>query len=378
MAALSLELAEQVKLVNMVAANDLAGLAKESVTRGGTAVMWNTLCSGDLAPRYPNSGTLVHWAIWFQHWDVVTAGVAAGADLGLRGVGSWMDGKSAAEYAAHLDEKARHPYYNHTEEFHKASTLEQGDAAMRFAARVNATAELNLVPFSSTARIDDREVTVKLHDMIEHHCLGGLHLALQRFGARAMTSVLVEPKQEDSPHGNQGTLAHWAVWYQHWEVLRWLRARDCFDTSIRGVGNGWLRGKTASDYADFLDGQCGHSFYGHQVQLQAALTVPIIQAATAAAAAAAAAAPSAPFEESKVVEESNVPSAAPAIERQGAECCKCIDAPATHLISPCRHLCVCGPCGADLQGRVPPLDGARARCPICRAAIESIDEVYMT
>lgn len=59
--------------------------------------LWNTLCNGESSPRYPNQGTLVHWAVWCQHWDIITM-AAAGADLTVRGKGSWMNGRTAAEY----------------------------------------------------------------------------------------------------------------------------------------------------------------------------------------------------------------------------------------------------------------------------------------
>ena len=103
--------ATQVRLVQLVERNDLAGIAAEH-ERIGTA-LWNTLCNGESSPRYPNQGTLVHWAVWCQHWDIVTMAAAAGADLTVRGEGSWMHGRTAAEYAALLDEKANHPYYDH-------------------------------------------------------------------------------------------------------------------------------------------------------------------------------------------------------------------------------------------------------------------------
>lgn len=58
-----------------------AGIAAEH-ERFGMA-LWNTLCNGESSPRYPNQGTLVHWAVWCQHWDIITM-AAAGADLTVR------------------------------------------------------------------------------------------------------------------------------------------------------------------------------------------------------------------------------------------------------------------------------------------------------
>jgi hypothetical protein len=348
----------QVQLVELVERNDLGGLARQHRTHGVN--LWNTLCTGQLEPRYPNSGTLVHWAIWCQHYDVVTMAVAAGANLASRGVGSWMEGLCASEYAELLDEKAKHQYYGHAKALTKALCGgDQGSAAMQTAVRCMAVAELELAPFDDAARIEDQAVTVRLHDMVEHHCLGGLELAVQRFGSQAIATALVEPAPEDSPFHNRGTLAHWAVWYQHWGLLHWLQTHGCFDTTVRGVGGGWLRDKTAADYADFLDEKCQHPFYAHRVEVAAALTNAVEPGANGPA--------------------GGVPAHGGAAasfggtrERQAAQCCICIEAPASHLIRPCRHLCVCGPCGAQLQAH-----GGGGPCPICRAAIEAIDEVFM-
>jgi hypothetical protein len=345
--AADLTLEEQVQLVRLVEHNDLVGIARMHEVKGSS--LWTSLCSGEVEPRYPNQGTVVHWAIWSRHWDVVTLAVAASADLSVRGVGSWMNERSAAEYAALLDAKANHPYYSHAEELDKAvCAADQGCASSRIVARVWRNAQLELALFDDGARVEDRAVQVRLHDMVEHHCLGGLGRAVQHFSARAIATTLIEP--DDSLYDNRGSAAHWAVWYQHWDLLRWLQANGCFDPTIKGVGRGWLRDKTVGEYADSLDAMCKHPFYGHRVEVMAALTVPVIAVSPAAAAAA---------------------DVSP--ERRAAQCCICMDSPAIHLISPCRHLCLCGPCGEQLQAA----RGGGA-CPICRSNIASVDRVFMS
>ena len=51
-------------------------------------------------------------------------------------------------------------------------------------------------------------------------------------------------------------------------------------------------------------------------------------------------------------------------------CIVCMDAPATHAIMPCGHLCLCNDCAKKL------LD-AGDDCPICRAKIESTQQIYL-
>ena len=359
--------------MQLVERNDLAGIAAEH-ERIGTA-LWNTLCNGESSPRYPNQGTLVHWAVWCQHWDIVTMAAAAGADLTVRGEGSWMHGRTAAEYAALLDEKANHPYYDHAKEFGRAlnaiadhsrasMSVNQGWAAMRVAGRIHKNAHLELLPFDDDARIEDRAVQIRLHDMVEHHCLRGLDRAVDKFGRGAVASILIEP--EDSPYGNCGTVAHWAVWYQHWVMLRWLVAKGCFNPDIKGVG-AWFHDKTASEYADFFDAMCEHPFYGHRVEVEAALRERPEGDETGMRTRADWLSESARMAGRNIGPDQHLPSYSPATLPRASVCCICLDAPANHLVMPCRHLCLCGACGQGLRD-----------CPICRAGIQSIEQVYMS
>ena len=355
----SLPLDEQVDLVQMVERNDLAAIAREHRTRGAT--LWTALLNAEHAPRYPNQGTLVHWAVWARHFDFVTMAVAAGADLSVRGVGCWMNGKTSAEYAALLDEKANHRFYDHAQEFAEAQCGgNQGAAAMRIAELVQEAAKLDLEPLAcSAAHLEsDHSVQTMVHNMVERHCLGGLSLALRYFGARRLATALVGP--ENNPFRNRGTVAHWAVWYQHWQLLRWMVAHGCFDPTVTGVGGGWLRDKTAVEFADFLDQKCNHPFYGHRIEVEAALAV---------------APATTPTDGDSTVLIDALDGTAENASRQAACCCICLTSPATHMISPCRHLCVCG--AECKEGLLMQHSRRNGRCPICRTDITSIDEVFM-
>jgi len=45
------------------------------------------------------------------------------------------------------------------------------------------------------------------------------------------------------------------------------------------------------------------------------------------------------------------------------KCVVCLDAEPVALLLPCRHLCLCSPCGAGV------IAAAAASCPVCRAPI---------
>ena len=110
---------------------------------------------------------------------------------------------------------------------------------------------LDMQPFAAGVVLDSLETHIRLHDLVEHNSVAGLDLAWQHFG-RAIGSALVGPA--DNTYRNLGTMAHWAVWYQNWPILRWLCARGCMpDREFRGVGGGWLNGKTVEGYAGFMD-----------------------------------------------------------------------------------------------------------------------------
>jgi hypothetical protein len=57
------------------------------------------------------------------------------------------------------------------------------------------------------------------------------------------------------------------------------------------------------------------------------------------------------------------------------ECCLCLDAPATHIILDCFHLCLCEKCSVTLakQELAP---GKEKTCPKCRSVIRAIHKTY--
>jgi hypothetical protein len=67
-----------------------------------------------------------------------------------------------------------------------------------------------------------------------------------------------------------------------------------------------------------------------------------------------------------------VPPAAPAPHPEEALCVLCLDAPKDHIIIPCGHQCVCGPCAEKLK-RVK----RNPACPICREPINATFKVFV-
>jgi hypothetical protein len=69
-----------------------------------------------------------------------------------------------------------------------------------------------------------------------------------------------------------------------------------------------------------------------------------------------------------------VPAAAPAPHSDAEEalCVLCLDAPKDHIIIPCGHQCVCGPCAEKLK-RVK----RNPACPICREPINATFKVFV-
>ncbi len=56
----------------------------------------------------------------------------------------------------------------------------------------------------------------------------------------------------------------------------------------------------------------------------------------------------------------------------GRECVVCLDAPATHIILQCFHLCLCERCAKTLSLE----PGSDKSCPECRAPIKGIHKTY--
>jgi hypothetical protein len=398
---------EQVALCDMVRGGDVPALAAEAASRG--AAIWTELVQCERDPAYLNRGTLLHWAVWHRQFAVVSMAVAAGADLSTVGVGCWMQDKTVQQYASFLDERAGHPYYEHAKSLEEALRMDRGLAAMKTAVQATKKSRLDMQPFTADAQLVSPETHTRLYDLVEHSCVAGLELALQRFGTD-IGSTLVGPVE--NTYNNLGTMAHWAVWHQNWPVLRWLCAHGCMpDRQLKGVGGGWLNGKTVEGYADFMDQMCKHPFYSHRVETAACLAAisrqPAPQPATVALdcpgghGLAAFTTTHGRYncdicDESQAtgtgmkgcricdhdvcltcaagvvsVEEGLPPASAGDVAHDSASrCCVCLDARVDHLVAPCNHLCACGTCAATLMAM-------GAQCPICRGAMTGVERVFM-
>jgi len=58
------------------------------------------------------------------------------------------------------------------------------------------------------------------------------------------------------------------------------------------------------------------------------------------------------------------------------ECCLCLDAPATHIILDCFHLCLCKTCAMRFAEKAAQESGKQQHCPKCRAVIRVIHQTY--
>jgi hypothetical protein len=311
---------------------------------------------------YRNLGTVVHWAAWHRKWAVVSLAVAHGADLAVRGEGCWMNDRTPADYATHLDTAAGHPYYEHREMFDKAALADRCDAVTAVVLATAKRCELEAASFAPGLAVDAAEVGSRLHDMVELSCFRGLQTAFDRFGP-AMGRVVVKVVGEEADEfDNVGTVAHWAVWYQNWHVLRWFQRHGCIDLTVVGTGRGWLRGRTVEQYADLMDTMNKHPFYRHRVETAACLTAaPTGDIAVRAPPAAASAA------------DAGGDAAVPPVqERQASECVICIGEPADHLVQPCNHLCIGAECCDIFRGQ------REVLCPICRAEVTNVVRVFMS
>jgi len=69
-------------------------------------------------------------------------------------------------------------------------------------------------------------------------------------------------------------------------------------------------------------------------------------------------------------------SAAPDGDPWRRECCLCLDAPATHIILDCFHLCLCKTCAMRFAEKAAQESGKQQHCPKCRAVIRVIHQTY--
>jgi hypothetical protein len=62
-------------------------------------------------------------------------------------------------------------------------------------------------------------------------------------------------------------------------------------------------------------------------------------------------------------------------EQSRVQCVVCLSAQKTSLFLPCKHLCACSDCAARILGAAGS-GGARPACPLCRAPVEQVLDVY--
>lgn len=63
-------------------------------------------------------------------------------------------------------------------------------------------------------------------------------------------------------------------------------------------------------------------------------------------------------------------------EAKAELCVICMDAPKTHIFSPCGHQCVCGACAHELQEHHEKEGGGELRCPVCRKGCWGTMQVF--
>ena len=57
---------------------------------------------------------------------------------------------------------------------------------------------------------------------------------------------------------------------------------------------------------------------------------------------------------------------APSRDPDADACVVCLGEPKSHILVPCGHQCVCGPCAARLEGN----------CPVCRVRVQMVMHVF--
>ena len=248
---LNLSIEERVRIHNLVESHNLSGIM-EAIGRHGIGILRAQL-QYKVQPEYPNSGTMAHWAVWYRHWIVLKLLVRVGIDLTITGTGRSMN-RTVREYAEWLDQHCGHRYYKHVQYFddviaHPESVPEIEDFT---AGEVGSIGRASLL---------------KLHSFVECNDLAKLQAAFVLIGPQMGNLVI---PSFDSPACS--SLAHWAVWYCHWNVCEWLESVNCFPASFRPAGSwGWVSGRTPMEYAHELDRQSGHGWYRHVHELQQAL-----------------------------------------------------------------------------------------------------------
>jgi hypothetical protein len=253
---------------NFIRTNDLIGLFDMSASCADLNVLWNTVFAmpeDQFQKRNSgkNCGTVLHWAIWHRNWGIAALALSTGASLNAKGKGDgWMNNRTPLEYAQLLDKEAGHPYYAHEDTLKRI--MEKSVIAT-----VQAVRKLTKLEDSIWEEdLADEKTLNRLHDAIEAHSITALKRVFKKFNVAEVKDLLVNAAEDKL---SKGTLAHYAIYYQNWNVLKYLQEVGCIDLETRGGGYGWMNNKTIEDYAEFLDGKTGHKYYEYKKMLQESL-----------------------------------------------------------------------------------------------------------
>jgi hypothetical protein len=315
----SLSASEKKLIYQWVKSSALEELVQSAKEKGNW--IFNVLIS-DPNGKYPNEGSVLHWAAWFRHWSVLRLALNFGANLTIRGTGSYMNNKTPLDYATFLDQKCGHIYYCHEKKFLKA----QHNCIVKLT--------LGVIPQNYFVAISSEQTRRFLRALVRINDIKSLENAIQKFG-----DTLGETLLEGGI--NNGTLAHWAIWYRHWDVLKCLITFGCYSLTIRGTGAGWMSNRTLETYAKLLDDKCLHPYYEHSSNLEKLLLPAAGE------------------------KQNTIPSAGSG----NALCCVDLTSPRECMFRPCNHLCVCLPCSKAILA-------TSKKCPICRADVVAADRVY--
>jgi hypothetical protein len=322
------------QVYNFIRTNDLIKLFELSGSCSDLNALWNTVFAmpeDQFQKRNSgrNSGTVLHWAIWHRHWGIVALALSTGASVKVKGTGDgWMNKRTPLAYAELLDKEAGHPYYAHKK------CLEVAIEKSVFLA-IQDVRDLTLLETSKWEEdLDDEKTLNRFQDAVEYHSITALKHAFEKFDVADVKKKLVHATQD---RVSEGTLAHFAIYHQEWEVLKYLQEVGCIDLKVKGEGFGWMKDRAIEEYAEFLDGRTGHKYYEYKKMLQETLNPP-----------------SAP-----VAQGENDQS-------EDGKCVICIDQGAIYAVVPCGHLCVCESCKGNVINK----------CPVCRGNAQMVMKVY--
>eukprot|EP01130_Rhizamoeba_saxonica_P013724 TRINITY_DN5894_c1_g2_i1.p1 TRINITY_DN5894_c1_g2~~TRINITY_DN5894_c1_g2_i1.p1 ORF type:complete len:222 (-),score=34.76 TRINITY_DN5894_c1_g2_i1:53-718(-) len=208
-------------------------------------------------------GTIVHWAVWYRHWDlldticklyggsVVEENVVNGVEL--------MEG-SPLVFANRLEEQMGHDCYNH---FgccrHALLTVSKENRS---------TLNPEKIVLCSETDFESSEIKILLCGIVEYNNIEALDEVLKYLTPNQLANLQVHVDPYHDPFGNTGTLGHYCVWYRHWDFLNKLVELGAYDPSAKGYGGGWMNNHTMLSYAQFLQGENGVNYELHDLAVR--------------------------------------------------------------------------------------------------------------